>query len=39
MVNAHQRQQIVLNNDPAANNRFERIRTRPAAIPALAKAQ
>jgi GST-like protein len=37
--NAHQRQQIVLDNDPAVNNRFERIRTRPVAILALAKAQ
>ncbi|TCW49555.1 hypothetical protein EDC53_10398 [Phytobacter diazotrophicus] len=36
MANAHQRQRIVLDNDPAVNNRFERIRTRPVAILALA---
>ena len=39
MANAHQQQRIVLDNDPAVNNRFERIRTRPVAILALAKAQ
>ena len=39
MANAHQRQRIVLDNDPAVNNRFERIRTWPVAILALAKAQ
>jgi len=39
MANAHQRQRIGLDNDPAVNNRFERIRTRPVAILALAKAQ
>jgi|GEM_PF-3283461 len=39
MVNAHQRQRIVLDNDPAVNNRFEHIRIRPGAILARAKAQ
>ena len=38
-VNAHQRQRIALDNYPAVNNWFERIRTRPGTISALAKAQ
>lgn len=38
-INAHQRQRISLDNYPAVNNWYERIRSRPATISALSKAQ
>ncbi|HFZ8994283.1 TPA: GSH-dependent disulfide bond oxidoreductase [Citrobacter freundii] len=38
-VNTHQRQRIDLNNYPAVNNWFERIRTRPATARAMLQAQ
>ncbi|WP_054179300.1 GSH-dependent disulfide bond oxidoreductase [Trabulsiella odontotermitis] len=38
-VNAHVRQRIDLENFPAVKNWFERIRTRPATVRALQKAQ
>ncbi|KNC90471.1 GSH-dependent disulfide bond oxidoreductase [Trabulsiella odontotermitis] len=38
-VNAHERQRIDLENFPAVKNWFERIRTRPATVQALQKAQ
>ncbi|MFW0765190.1 GSH-dependent disulfide bond oxidoreductase [Trabulsiella odontotermitis] len=38
-VNAHERQRIDLENFPAVKNWFERIRTRPATVLALQKAQ
>lgn len=38
-INAHRRQRIALDNYPAVFNWFERIRTRPATVLALQKAQ
>lgn len=38
-INAHRRQRIALDNYPAVFNWFERIRTRPATVSALQKAQ
>ncbi|WHP33477.1 GSH-dependent disulfide bond oxidoreductase [Trabulsiella odontotermitis] len=38
-VNAHERQRVDLENFPAVKNWFERIRTRPATVRALQKAQ
>ena len=38
-INAHRRQRIALENYPAVFNWFERIRTRPATVIALQKAQ
>ncbi|EHM44840.1 glutathione S-transferase protein [Yokenella regensburgei ATCC 43003] len=38
-INAHQRQRIDLNNFPAVNNWYERIKNRPATILAMQKAQ
>lgn len=38
-INAYERQRIDLNNYPAVNNWFERIRTRPATVRAMQKVQ
>ncbi|VYU72259.1 GSH-dependent disulfide bond oxidoreductase [Metakosakonia massiliensis] len=38
-INAHQRQRVTLENYPAVNNWYERIRNRPATVSAFAKTQ
>lgn len=38
-INAHQRQRVTLENYPAVNNWYERIRNRPATVNAFAKTQ